>query len=41
MSHAALNTFTTRYDMRRNTETILRVFERETATPSLAQQEAR
>jgi glycosyltransferase involved in cell wall biosynthesis len=27
MSHAALNTFATRYDMRRNTEAILRVFE--------------
>ena len=40
MSHAALNTFATRYDMRRNTETILRVFEPAAATPSLAQQEA-
>jgi glycosyltransferase involved in cell wall biosynthesis len=30
MGHAAMNTFATRYDMRRNTEAILRVFEKET-----------
>jgi glycosyltransferase involved in cell wall biosynthesis len=29
MGHAALQTFATRYDMRRNTEAILRVFEKE------------
>jgi len=41
MGRQAQDTFATRYDMRRNTETILRVFEPATVAPPLAQQEAR